>query len=226
MMRTTLVFFSLLILVLAACGGGGSDDPTDVPEDDATPVDIDAPIEGEDAPTPIPADDVPEVELDESFEEAFLPESGPLVLPTRTPSSEGELIVALPGTLVASETEDPFPETRFDYIYFEQTGGVEDLSIQVEIFADGRIIVNDFDGTISGETIADLNARLDAVNFFGIQSTFLGPPGPEDSYQYRLMVSQSGIEKMVNAQDGFIPDEVIALLSHFRNLADGFLVGP
>lgn len=216
--RLTFILLLMGSLILAACGGGGSSDDaesaeaaTTVPQAPAGP-DESMPTGPDD-----PGEEVPG--LDEL--EAEVGPERPMVIPTQTPAGEGALPVVPPGTLIASETQDPEIEAgRFEYIFFEQTGGPNDQTITIEIFDNGSMNYNDLSGAVDAATIELLNQRLDEINFFGLQATYMGPPGGDEIYQYRLLVRQGGIEKMINAQDGYIPREVVALLSLVRQTAE------
>lgn len=117
--------------------------------------------------------------------------------------------VPLPGTLVASETEDPLGPLVFDYLRLDQAGGPDPTqTLTIEIYGDGRILRNGIEATLGQEQVAQVDERLDAINFFGLQNMFVGPPGRGDEYTYTLFVRQQDRQRRINAQDGYIPLEV------------------
>ncbi len=222
-MRFRLMLGMMLMAVLAACGGGSEDD-TQLPTRAAV-----------DAATPLPAATVPpeepvgapDSETDitlEELEEQFLP---PGVLqqprPSPTPVAEGALPVLPPGTLVVSETEDPLAPLLFDYLRFEQRGGPQNLEIILEIYQDGRVVLNGADGFIASAEVEAIDQLLDDLNFFGLQGNYSGPPRSEDEYRYSLFVDVSGRERMIGFREGYIPRQVQRVLSRIRTIGEAIL---
>jgi hypothetical protein len=207
-------FWYLILLsafVLAACGGGDDNDSTNGDNANVLPTSAATAVDGQGVED--------ETTFDEIAEQSFV-EPAPYVPATQTPSSEGALPVPLPGTLVASETEDPNVGLTFDYIFFQQTGGSENTTTVVEIYSDGRVVRDGETFTVSQNVITQLDQMIDSLNFFGLQGTMLGPPGPETSYRYRVGVTRGAETRAINAQDGFIPDEFAAFLGSIRNAAN------
>ncbi|PJF21098.1 MAG: hypothetical protein CUN56_12805, partial [Phototrophicales bacterium] len=175
-MRHSLIL--LVALILAACGSGGDEPaPTTVSNTETS------------SSTQVPPNVTPVGAgiTDEDLQTLLPPVASPFVPPTQTPASEGALPVPLPQTLVASETEDPEPGGEFNYIYFRQTGGVNNESIVIEIFGDGLVMYNGIEGRISPEDVANLNQVIDDLNFFGLQGTMLSAaPGRPEVYYYQV----------------------------------------
>lgn len=181
-----------LVLLFAACGGQGDANAN------VTPV-IDA----------VTPENAPVVE----------PTSGVLIV-TREPivtPMEGALPVAAPGTLVASETEDPTAGMIFTSIRFLRVGGgteeQPDPSVEVILNGDGTYTRNGVAGTLSQSRLMEINDAITAVNFFGLQGTMLGA-GIEGStlYRYALTIQRGDLNRTVSSMDGFMPQEYIALL--------------
>jgi hypothetical protein len=146
--------------------------------------------------------------------------------PTRQPpSGDGALAVAPPGTLVASETEEPEPGGMFEFIYFEQTGGPGNEEIIFQIFPDGRVVSEDRTVTVGQNVIEGLNHQITELNFFGMQGNLMGPPGRADEYRYRIAVGRNGMERAISAQDRYMPPEFISFLSMIRNAGDTLFAG-
>ncbi len=228
-----------LVLLMAACGGGGSDDapaapgvpPAEETGGQASPV---APPVAEvvlpTLPPVIIATDEDGLEYslppaeEPSFEEQLNIQLAPplpnVIQPTHTPASEGALPVPLPGTLVASETEEAEPIPDFQQITLLQQGGPADINVRVDIFSDGRVIRDGQTGSVAPGTIAELNQIIRDLNFFGLQGTFLGPTVPEEAYRYRITVISGQTERAINMQDGFMPEEVMRFLGRLRTVGD------
>ena len=203
-MRYTAYLILILALVMAACGGDNGDSGSP-----AAPPTNTEPLRDEALTF--------QAEMDAVLtDETALPP-----LATQTPASESALIIAAPGTLVASETEDPDPRGPFDYIYMQTQGGRENTTVIIEIYSDGRVTRDGMEGrSISPDQIAGLNEAINALNFFGMQGTLLGPSGSEDTYTYRVSIQRGTQARTVNAQDGYMPDEFIQLLGLIRNAGD------
>ena len=126
----------------------------------------------------------------------------------------------LPGTLVASETEEVEPIPDFQQITLTQQGGRNNTVIRIDIYADGRVVWGDQTGFVDANTIAELNQAIRELNFFGLQGTYLGPPSNNDGYTYRIVVNSGVIERAINGQDGFMPAELIRFLGMVRSIGD------
>lgn len=134
-------------------------------------------------------------------------------------SSEGALPPAGPGTLVASETEDPEPIGPFQLVRLRQQGGRGNITTVIEIYADGRIVRDGEIGTVDAATIGRINQMIDDMGFFSMQGTYIGPPGADDTYTYRVYVDSGDIDRAINAQDGYLPQELTSLLATITNAA-------
>lgn len=189
----------VFVLILAACGGGSKDTPS--------------------ADVPAVGDLGPEAATFQAQIDAALTDATPI--PTVTPAGEGALIVPVPGTLVASETQDPEPRGLFDYVSMTQTGGREDITLVIQVYSDGRVIRDGVEGRVESALVAEIDNAINTLNFFGMQGAMLGPPGGADTYRYRVIVKRGFQERAIWAQDGFMPNEFIQLLSLIRDAGDG-----
>jgi hypothetical protein len=189
-MRLRFMLLTLMIVVLAACGGQA--DTTPIPATDSTTAQT--------APT--------------------VAANPTLLIVTRealpTPM-EGALPVAAPGTLVASETEDPTAGLTFTTIEFTRTGGgteeQPEPSVQIILNGDGTFIRNGVSGTLSPDRVAAINDMITSVNFFGLQGAMLGA-GIEGStvYRYAVTIQRGDLNRTLSSMDGFMPQEYIMLL--------------
>jgi hypothetical protein len=136
------------------------------------------------------------------------------------PTEEGALPIPLPGTLVASETQDPNMGQPFQVLSLFRTGGpVPDAAdLDLTIFGDGAFLVNGVPGALPPEALMDLNAAIDEINFFGLQGTMLGLPSSTD-YTYRLTINRAGTERMIASQDGFMPTAYKQLIGRLVSIA-------
>lgn len=236
-MRITAILILALALVLAGCGNGDEtevpteppfvlttvptetamvadgavvQDPTEIPPETSTPL-SDLEMTAQAGAAMIDAQTF-EAELDE----VLTPATPIPPLATATLADENALPIPLPGTLVASETEDPEPPGLFDYISMEQEGGRGGSVILIEIYGDGTVIANGITGQIGPAEILEIDNAINTVNFFGMQGALLGPPGRADGYIYRLAITRNQTTRAINAQEGYMPGEFINLLGLVR----------
>jgi hypothetical protein len=133
-----------------------------------------------------------------------------------------DITVPPPGTLVsAAATQDPLAQTGFTSIIYEQKQGSTGTPLTVEVYSDGRVVRDGVASTISAEQVAAIDAALRAVNFFGLQGQFIVPGTNEDIYYYTITVDVDGSSRMIRAQDGYTPDELMALFNTISVLGSG-----
>ncbi len=200
-MRYALILMLLSSLFLAACGGGG---------DDATPV--------PDAATTAPQ---PNIEVSPEVSDAT---QQVLTEVTEVPTA----FLPAPGVLAAAPvTEEPTPEdgspiqptSGFDTVVLAQTGGPNNITLVIEVYSDGRVVTNGSESTASADKIAALGQVIDEINFFNVQGTFLGAPGREDIYRYQIAVTRGDLARSIQAQEGFLPPEIVNLIAVISDLA-------
>ena len=242
-MRYTVTVILALALVLAGCGGG---DDTEVPTaspvvltevpsatvilygtavtDTAAVIETSTPLSDEDA-TFQAGISFAEAATFEAEMDEVLSDATPIPpLPTATLADESALPVPLPGTLVASETEDPEPPLPFDHISMEQESGRGGSTALIEIYGDGRVVANGVTGQISPAEILEIENAINIVNFFGMQGALLGPPGRSEGYIYRLAITRDQKTRAIFAQEGYMPDEFMQLLGLVRQAGNS--AGP
>ncbi len=191
------ILLVLSILVLAACGGDSDTGNTgDAGEGEQTAV----PSEGAEIPL-----DTGEV----------TPTENPyiVIVTPRPPEDEFALEVPLPGTLVASATEDPDIALIFDRITLTRTGGPTGEILEIELHSDGTVSRNGATGAVTYERIIAIDDIIDELNFFGMQGALIGPGGDDEVYRYTIRVYRGDSDRMVTAEDGYIPREFQRLLS-------------
>ena len=201
-MRTIGIF--LLVLMLAACGGN---------DENTVPV----PSSGNLSPE--------EATFQAQMNEVLTATVAIPLQPTQTSVGEGALVVAQPGTLVASQTEELAPRGVFDYIWMVQEGGQENTTIDITIYSDGRVVKNDVEGNTDAAQVAALDAMINSLNFFGMQGTMLGSSMSADTYRYRVFVQRGFEARLISAQDGYMPQEFIEFLGLIRSVGDAAVPG-
>ncbi len=146
------------------------------------------------------------------------------------PTPLGALPVPLPGTLVASETEDPEITPGFNRLVLFREGGPllngqQPEPVTIEIYNDGRILRNGIAGSISRETIDSLALALDEINFFGMQNVYMGVYDlTSGDFFYQLTVASPILERQLNLQDGYMPTEVAEIVA--RIITEGQRIQP
>lgn len=155
--------------------------------------------------------------------ETAIPTDPAFVVVTRQPTREVfELEVPLPGTLVASSTEDPEAALIFDMIQVVQFGGPEGAERrEVTLLQDGSYTVNGVNGVTTPQVVADIDAILDELSFFGLQGAMLGPIPDTDDYRYSITVKRGDLERTITMQEGFYPQELDRLLLAVFALGEG-----
>jgi hypothetical protein len=213
--RFSLIFFCAGALVLAACGGQA--EPT------LTPT-----VEGPPSNTP---DASAEPTVVSPFGTIALPPTaGPVIGPSpEAIDTEEGVQPGGAGTLVAVGTADPELPDGFDQIILVRTGGPlagdgQPLEETIILERDGTMSRNGASGQALPSTVADIGTRIDAINFFGIQSNFIGaiPREGATPYLYQLFVRKGFSERTITAQAGLIPAELDGLIAAI--LAEGLKI--
>jgi hypothetical protein len=148
------------------------------------------------------------------------PAPATLVIVTRSAAQEARdsIVIPLPGTLVASETEDPradVPFTTISIVRLHQ--GVAD---QLVIKGDGTFLYNNVPGVLSPQQITTINQAIKEINFFGIEATFISMVPQNDVYEYALTIERGEDVRTVVSQDKFTPAPYMAFLSDLWNTRD------
>ncbi|MBK9121971.1 MAG: hypothetical protein IPM16_02470 [Chloroflexi bacterium] len=215
-MITLLLLAWVTLVVLAACDGGApaaTDNPTPTAEaQDVTPDPSAEPLVPNDFPTSVRP-----------------PTLDPASIPTLEVPDPGGARPGGVGTLVAEGTVDPERATQFSRVILVRTGGPTDeagqtLDETIIIDSNGTVTRNGATGQLDLRSISALNDVLNSVNLFAVQANFLGPiinEGPVP-YTYQLMVDYNGVELLLNAQDGYMPREIQAIMAAV--LQEGFKV--
>jgi hypothetical protein len=156
--------------------------------------------------------------------------------PTATPTAEATATIAadsdqlsvlsltiavpIPGTLILGNSNVPpggRPALEFDTVYFTRTGGIAGQQLLIELRRDGTLIRDGESSTVPDATVADVDNRLNLIDFYGLQGIFTGPVAP-DAFIYNLTVESNVGSRTISAQDGFTPPELIDLFSFFAAL--------
>lgn len=225
MMRNALYISLMSIILLTACGGGGDDTPA---PDNATP---DAQNQQPPAEEVFSGDqesvETPQV-ASTYYNElgTIIPQDQVTPFVPQAPQTGGIDGFSAPpvGVLGAASTPDPNQPrvSGFDYLFYEQSGGINAETLRVEVYSDGRVILNGSPTTNANPSdISAIAALMDQIDFFGMQGTFLGPAATDDTYYYRMGASQSdGTSRLIQARDGYMPPEIIRLFALIRGLVE------
>ena len=142
--------------------------------------------------------------------------------PGTNPADVISLTIAVPppGTLVVGSSNVPEggrPPIEFTIVYFSRTGGIAGQQLLIELRRDGTVIRDGETSTVPETIIADINNRLNLIDFYGIQGIFTGPLAP-DAFLYSLTVDSNVGSRTINAQDGLTPPELADLFNFFVGL--------
>jgi hypothetical protein len=226
-MRRVFILACALSLTLAACQGGNDPSvptlaPTNTPpspQPTATEPEGMGPGEGtirpsDIAPTTPTATDPAVAATINAINDAAATSGASVGIPS---------IEAPNSTISAPVTEDPDAGAVFDEIYFSQTGGLAGTSLVVQVYPDGRVLRDGQPYQISADQVSAIDSALDAMDFFGMQGSFTSPGGGRDTYTYELSVSRGDDSRLVVAEDGLIPPE---LMDVFSMILDAGLTRP
>jgi hypothetical protein len=154
------------------------------------------------------------------------PAPATLVIVTRSAAQEARdsIVIAAPGTLVASETEDPRADVPFTVISIVRLHqGVAD---QLYINGDGTFNYNNVPGMLSPEQINMINQAIKNINFFGIEATFISMVPQNDVYEYAVTIERGEDTRTIVSQDKFAPAPYTAFLSDLWDMREALGVIP
>lgn len=145
-----------------------------------------------------------------------------------TPLPPLNITVPPPGVIVTAVVTAEPPDgpgfdtsARFESLIFQQTGGLNNLDLLIEIAADGSVRRDGAAVSVAPETVAAIDQKLKEVDFFNIQGQFTTVGGPSsDQYRYRLSVQQDGAGRSINAQDGYTPPILLELFTMIAALGE------
>jgi hypothetical protein len=197
-MRRNLCVILIGAVFLAACGGN-----TPAPTVDSSSAPTVEATTASAGSTPIVTETQPPLATIEQQQRAF---------------ETDEASLPIPGTLDASTNPDPEAGLVFDDIQLERTGGIAGQTLTIEVRGDGTFTRDGAAGTISPDQVTMIDNLLDQMNFFGLQGVFTAPGTSADVYTYTVTVNRAGSARMIRAQDGLIPPEMIELLSMLSSL--------
>jgi hypothetical protein len=195
------------LFFLSACGGNAP--ATTAPTADSSSVTTDS------GGTAVPAT-VAGLQATPDF--AATQSAEPTLIVQERSFSTDEPPLPIPGTIIAPTTPDPDAGLIFDTILLERTGGLAGIPLTVEVKSDGTVTRDGVASTISPDQVTFLDNLLDQLNFFGLQGVFTAPGTSADTYHYALTVTRAGASRTIRAEDGFIPSEMVQLLSLLSDL--------
>jgi hypothetical protein len=202
--QLTLSLFAALLL--AACQGAPAASPTPAALPTAASLPTSAAQAQATATVPPTATALPQ---------ASTPE--PRAYDTQEAAANSDM--PLPGTLVKSATEDVSANVMFDSLALIRTGGIAGKMLTIQIFSDGTL---DRDGQkikLTADQMKQVNDQLNKLNFFGLQGVFTAPGTQPDVFHYNISVERGGDARAIDAEDGFIPKDLQALIDLILQLA-------
>jgi hypothetical protein len=128
--------------------------------------------------------------------------------------------VPIPGTVMPGLSNMPTggrPTIAFETVYFTRSGGIAGQTLNLQLEADGTLTRNDETISVPETTVAEVNDRLNRIDFYGLQGVFTGPVSP-DAFSYDLTVESNVGSRTISAQDGFIPPELLDLFNFISQL--------
>ncbi len=223
-MQKILAFCALSSLLLLAACGGQTPGTTSTPAPTAVAQATTAAPPTAGGPTPDPLRPTSTILSILVTEYVLLSSASPETPATLRPTTIGEAPIPGPGTLSYSETEDPSAELPFNVITVVRTDGplVNGVAqiVTIEILANGTITRNGVQGTVSPETIAEINRLISATHFFSMQNVYMSLAPTQDNYTFRITVDTGGISRTITATDMLMPQELRALTSFILIEAD------
>jgi hypothetical protein len=203
--QLTLILFAALLL--AACQGApaASPSPATLPTVASLPTSA---AQAQTTATTVPPTATP-----------LPPVSSPEPRAYDTQEAAASNLIPLPGTLVKSATEDVSANVMFDSVALIRTGGIAGKTLTIQIFSDGTL---DRDGQkikLTPAQMKQVNDQLTGLNFFGLQGVFTAPGTQPDVFHYNISVDRGGQARAIDAEDGFIPKEMQALIDLILQLA-------
>ncbi len=180
----------ILVALLAACGGQPEPTATLVPASPVPPTDASA---GEDAAA---TGGAAEIQQTVAF------------------AQPGTLIPAGIGTIVPPDA----PPFSFDRVIFTQTGGLAGVNVQIDVYADGRVIREGVESEVNAEAITNLARMLETINIFNLSGQFMSPGAAADAFTYSLTVVKGGSNRTITSQDGYTPQALFDIYDAIRAL--------
>lgn len=142
-------------------------------------------------------------------------------LPTNEPREYGteEVVLPLPGTIIAPVTEEPGAGQPFAQVILNRSGGLEGTPLDIILSSNGTLIRDGVTSTVTADVVTQINQMLNDMSFFGMQGVFQAAGTTADVYTYNITVERSsGAARTITAQDGYIPPELAALLQLLQQL--------
>lgn len=140
------------------------------------------------------------------------------------PELQTTIQIPAPGTLTVPELGVTPGETRapftFDTVQLELQNAALSSSSVIDIFADGRILVNGVTAQVGDDTIEALRGLLEAVSIYDLQGIFVNEGGTSSGYRYYLTVDGPLGSRTITADDGNTPEELLAIFTLIIRLGE------
>ncbi len=141
------------------------------------------------------------------------PTEGPPPTPLPTPTPEG--------------TEDPDEGLIFDELTLTRMGGPGNETHTFTVLGNGALVIDgELLGSVAVETVHDLDAQLDAMGFFRLDSHYGPAQARRDTFRYEIFMSRQGMEASVSTVDGYVPPSLQRLIDTLQGLTPVDLPPP
>ncbi len=237
------ILFILTALALTACATAATEAPPLPTVAVTLPPDLTQTVvsqqtgqlpDATDPPTLVPPTDIAQPTVETGTTTGLL--MTPVVIPTEVAAGVTPVLATLeatsdvqqaigllppPGTAFVPATEEVNPldaAASFVSIYYVETGGPSNSTLELEIMGDGQVIRNGANSSIPADKVAELNQLIRDIKFFSIQGQFTQLGGPSaDSYSYMVRVElETGAVSRIEAHDRLTPPELQQLFSQLR----------
>jgi hypothetical protein len=155
----------------------------------------------------------PEPQAPETTQEAFL-----------IPQLQATVQIPLPGTLIMPEMGFTPGATRAPFTFTSVQLELQNVSLNsssvIDVFPDGRVVVDGVTAQVSGETVEALRGLLEAISIYELQGIFVNEGGATTGYRYYLTVDGPLGSRTVTADDGSTPEELLAIFTLIIRLGE------
>lgn len=173
-------------LMLAGCQGGGTD------EEAPTPAPVVTLVAGEDGRT-----------IEDLIEDATRPLGG-----------EPELLIEEEVPVPAVHpTEEPVHGQLFDSVRVGRSGGRGQPEYAIEIYPDGRLIVNGQEGRLPAHEIGALQALFDEIDVYAIPNNVQTWASRPDAFRYQFEVSMGQYNTLLEGENAYIPQAIKGIIA-------------
>jgi hypothetical protein len=171
--------FVISLMLLVGCSGNGNDTPPVVTPDETLAVGIDG----------------------QTLEDLIENATRPLDQQPTSASFTG----LVPS---ASHTEEPTPGDLFDWLAISRTGGRGQPEYHIQIYPDGRLIINGEEGQLPEHEINALQARFDEIKVYAIENNQQIWASNPEVFRYKFEIFMDTYNTRLEGENAYVPLEV------------------